>query len=328
MKKKVLLLMCIALSLCSFSSAGAASPATTKMKMNKSEHNLSMYIDYDGQLSISQFDYSPNQISETGTVSASDTYDVIVYKNNDSEIQKERQVVSADDYIWCGKEINKDGDIIVAGKKDNSVHFVMYNQEGTVISDIYDKTTAKQVDDVAIKDNTIYYVCTKKDSYYLRSIDVKTGDVKFSKKITKKRNVRNKVSIINNRLYVIFNNKINSYSLKGKLAKTYTLPKLKENIIKLSDYSKKNPVISICDSICINGKYLYYSNGQKGIYRCPVNNSKKGFKLFYDAKKDKRFKDGLLYDMCILNNKTFYVSFYDKNDTDCTGPQWVIKYEK
>jgi len=64
MKKKVLLLMCIALSLCSFSSAGAASPTITKMKMNKSEHNLSMYVDYDGQLSITQFDYSPNQISD------------------------------------------------------------------------------------------------------------------------------------------------------------------------------------------------------------------------------------------------------------------------
>ncbi len=82
------------------------------------------------------------------------------------------------------------------------------------------------------------------------------------------------------------------------------------------------------ERISIAGKYIYYTNGQDGIYRCKINNGKKAFSLYYDTKKDADFKKSSFYDFCVKDDNTFYVRFVVEGKEDYGDPTLLVEYTK
>ena len=114
------------------------------------------------------------------------------------------------------------------------------------------------------------------------------------------------------RVFIIKRDTVKSYKLNGKKEITYKLPKVKRRYRQ---------------SIAVNGKYLYYTNGKNGIYRCNINKAKKGFSLYYNTKKDTNFNKKMFYDFCVKDNNTFFVRFMEREE-DFGDPTLLIKYSR
>ena len=83
----------------------------------------------------------------------------------------------------------------------------------------------------------------------------------------------------------------------------------------------------IFDDFDISGNYIYYSNGQDGIYRCNVNKTK-GFSLYYEAKGDTCYQQCKVFDICVANEDTFYVMYVEKNNNDLFYPTKIAEYTR
>ena len=289
--------------------AGAAEFEAEKFKVNLSEHNMSMNIESDNG-----FYYYQHEEVDDGMGG----YKEYIHKYTaDKSGVKEVQTFGANvPYLSCAKEINKQGDIIVAGEtKHGVINFSTYDKNGVLLSQIEDKIKTKEyvmVNNILVKDNLLYYVYrTDYSKPHIRCINLQNGKVVKTTHLKYDSTV-SEIEIYGDRVYIISKNSVKSCTLNGKNIKTYKLPKVKRN-----NYER----------IAVNKKYIYYTNGKNGVYRCKINNPKSKFKLFYNGKKDKKFNGKLLHDICVDNSNKIYMTFYDKKDIDRYGPTELVVYQ-
>lgn len=310
--------------------AKSAKFSKEKIKINLSEHNVALSQDEDNKLYFYQYE-------DDGYDAQQDKYFFHLYKFecDDTAIQNTKKFACYDKYVSYVEEIEGSENTMVVGfEEKGEYHFTTYNQNGEILSSIFDKINAKEFDhilieDIHIKGKRLYYaylgLCdNKKCRFYrryephIRCINLDNGELINDKFIKKKCRSRC-MKIHDDRVYVTTQDSVKSFTLNGKKERTYKTPKT-EN--------------SYYDEISIKGKYLYFTSGKNGIFRCKINNAKKGFSLYYDAKKDKDFKKGndvekgFFYDFCVKDKNTFYMRFVDERDVSINGPQWMIRYTK
>lgn len=217
-----------------------------------------------------------------------------------------------------------------------STYIYVLSKDGKVIKSIKADTEntmyGMQIFDVYETNEDIIYVSRKLNSA-ISNVSIKKIN-KNSGKITTytidKKDILNQrygdIHIIDGKIYILGIEKAYEYSLSGKLlnefklpggAVSYYIPGVNSGDLEDLNFNQ----ISAC------GKYIYYSN-VKGVYRCKKNSSK-GFELFYDARKDSKFKKGNgIYDFCVASNERFYVVFMDHSilyDDDVSG---IVEYNK
>lgn len=310
--------------------AKAAGFKKEKIKINLSENNEALSLDEDNNVYF-------YQCENDGYDAQQDKYYFHLYKYecNDTAIQNTKKIICYDKYISYVEEIEGSKNTIVAGfERKGEYHFTTYSQNGEVMSSIFDKINAEEFDHIVVKDiyikgKRLYYayagLCNnKKCRFYrcyephIRCINVDNGEL-INDKFLKENCRSGCMKIHDDRVYVTTPDSVKSFTLNGKKERTYKTPKT-EN----SNYGE----------ISIKGKYLYFTGGKNGIFRCKINNAKKGFSLYYDAKKDKNFKKGndvfkgYFYDFCVKDKNTFYMRFVDEKDVSIGGPQWMIRYTK
>ena len=321
MRKKIKKIATITFSLLLISGifSGSAVEAKTakfkkeRIKINLSENNI-LSQDEDNKLSFYQYE-------NDGYDAQQDKYFYHVYKFecNDTEVQNTKKFACYDRNVHYAEEIEGSENTMVVGSENKGeYHFTTYNRNGEILSSIVDKINAKEfdhtiVEDIHIKGKRLYYAylgrCdNKKCRFYnhyephIRCINLDNGELIKDKFLKEKCNSCC-MKIHDDRVYVTTLNSVKSFTLNGKKERTYKTPKTENS------YREK---------ISIKGKYLYFTSGKNGIYRCKINNAKKGFSLYYDAKKDQNFKkvkdidEGYFYDFCVKEKNTFYMQFdYD-----------------
>ena len=306
-------------------SAKTANFNKTAMDIRLSENNMHMDTNSDGEVLFYQYEEtSYDEQSKIGNYSI----DKYTY-NGIKEYKSEIKLATNDKYILFMKEIDDSGNIIVAGvEKKGTIHFVVCDGNGKELSSISDNLGDKKYDsisikDIYIKDSKLYYAYTKTnyvknkcvEKTYIRCINSKSGKF-INNSVLKHKSTGINMKIYDDRIYIISGNSVNSYTLNGKKTISYILPKVKHDTKK----------IALREQISIKGKYIYYTNGLDGIFRCKIDtkNADNNFTLYYDMKKDSRFNNNSFYDFCIKNNKTFYVRF--GNDED--APTQIVRYNR
>ncbi len=125
------------------------------------------------------------------------------------------------------------------------------------------------------------------------------------------------------KIFVLCNEKINVYSLNGKLLNTFKLPEGERTIRVYIDPPDVGDYLTF-NHFSVYGDYIYYCN-RNGIYRLNMK-EKGGFKLYYNAEGDEYF--GSEYgaeDICVKDENTIYMMIRDVTAYD---PTKIVRYSR
>ncbi|MCI8307333.1 MAG: hypothetical protein HFH14_04715 [Lachnospiraceae bacterium] len=225
-------------------------------------------------------------------------------------------------------------------EKKNKVYIKEYDKKGNIIfkyTDDKNLNNAFSLHGWDDGDNIYYtYVIMSRDenSYvvHTRSINKKNKKVKDMRSF--KLNVKDidfhtdaRIRIEKGKIYVLCKEKINVYSLNGKLLKTCGLPG-GEREIRIDIVDGEEVIYLKFNHFSVCGNYVYYCN-RNGIYRWNVKGSG-GFKLYYNAEGDEYF--GTEYgavDICVKDKNTIYIMFEDIKDyNEFDGPSKIVRYSR
>ena len=326
MKKKIISTIAMCLVLAGVMQGNSVAAKTTefnktKIGMSPNEDSIPMSIGSDGNICIYQYE-------DDGYDATNDEYyyNIRKYTWDGNSTEMSAKIYECHDQMVNYAEEIENGEktIVVSDIEKYKYRLKTYNKEGEVIADIEDRFYNKKdgsihIHDLVIKNNKIYYAYSRYDTInkklvqhtYIRCIDSKTGKVIYNKLLGESDNF-DAVKMNDERVYMIEGDMVKSYILNGKKEVTYKLPKVKRRFRQ---------------SIALDGKYLYYTNGKNGIYRCNINKPKKGFSLYYNTKKDSNFNKKKFYDFYVKDNNTFFVRFMEGVE-DYGDPTLVIKYSR
>lgn len=137
----------------------------------------------------------------------------------------------------------------------------------------------------------------------------------------------NNLKIEKGKLYVLCKEKINVYSLNGKLLKTCRLPEGERTIHIQEDYDPEIGTYLTFNYFSVCGDYLYYCN-RNGIYRWNMK-GKDGFKLYYNAEGDEYFGPGYgAEDICVKDENTIYIMISKLVEGHHDELQKIVKYSR
>ncbi|MBE5928559.1 MAG: hypothetical protein E7267_04195 [Lachnospiraceae bacterium] len=154
--------------------------------------------------------------------------------------------------------------------------------------------------------NKLYYTVVARDGSkyyeYYQCYDLKKKKVLFSMEYDRHNHY---TKLIGNKLYVMLENEIIEYNLKGKIINTYELPEGNKYAVNADNTDE----FRFFD-FDVNGKYIYYCI-QNGVYSCDTKGSKT-FELMYDSTGDSAFwpgeKIGFNLDTFkVMKNGNFYI---------------------
>lgn len=315
MKKKILLVIVLFVCTCLF--------------VNNSEAKEKKFKRQDMGYTYSEkrFDVSPMYVTGDGRIQYI-WYRYKTDKNDNSFAEINRDLIEGKGiktissikdpnarYYGIFSEVRMLNDKILTSEKKNSkVVIKEYNENGKKIFTFKDKNEYSWLRGWDNGRN-IYYTYGSIDHeedyvYNIRCIkkkNKKAGDVgsfKLTVQDLKRQLGRDEIKIEKEKIYVLCNEKINIYSLKGKMLNTCKLPGGDRDII-MNEGTEEQYSLTF-NHFSVYGDYVYYCN-RTGIYRWKTT-GKRGFKLYYDANGDEYFGSGYgAADICVSDKDTIYI---------------------
>ncbi|MBE5928956.1 MAG: hypothetical protein E7267_06250 [Lachnospiraceae bacterium] len=318
--KTIMLIFTSVIVIGNTASAKNADFTKTKTTINYSENNEGLYFDNENKLSF-------YQCVDDGRDEQHGYYmNLYKYRCDNGAIEKLQTIPIYEGDVRYAEEIGDAGDtIVVRTLKNRFVDFTVIDKDGKEVSNIVDKISYKKSDalsitDIYIKGKKLYYTyIINRSKVHIRCVHLKNEKF-ISDKILKSKGIVDEVIIFDNRVYMIADKDIKSYTLQGKKEISYKLPKVKK-YIRIS----QNEKMPLREGMSISGKYIYYTNGKDGIYRCKINNEKNGFSLYYNTKKDSDFKESKFFDFCVKDKNSFYVRFIEREE-DYGDPTVLVEF--
>ena len=318
--KTIMLIFTSVIVIGNTASAKNADFTKTKTTINYSENNEGLYFDNENKLSF-------YQCVDDGFDELHGYYENLYkYRYDNGAIEKLQTIPIYEGDVRYVEEIGAGEDAIVARTVNKRiVEFTIFDKDGKEVSNIADKLSYKKSDalsitDIYIKGKKLYYTyIINRSKVHIRCVHLKNEKF-ISDKILKSKGIVDEVIIFDNRVYMIADKDIKSYTLQGKKEISYKLPKVKK-YIRIS----QNEKMPLREGMSISGKYIYYTNGKDGIYRCKINNEKKGFSLYYNTKKDSDFKESKFFDLCVKDKNSFYVRFIEREE-DYGDPTVLVEF--
>ncbi|GEM_PF-4961650 len=340
-KKVISLLLMISVCICVFGGSGAnAKEKQFKNQEVQYKYNEDsifgmppMYLTNNGKVQYIWYEYKKDKKNDityaeghTNTIDGKRVISKASFKDRDIEYyDRFARVRALDDKTLTIDTMNIQGKPIVKE----------YDTKGKKIFAYKDKNSTDRLYDSWDDGRNIYYVYEKQDHddasyvFCIRCINKKSKKAKDMKSITLDANEfnpfsaagSNLVKIEKGKIYVLCSDKINVYSLKGKLLNTCRLPD-GNRTIRIGDDSEDVMYLTF-NNFCVCGKYIYYCN-RNGIYRWNMK-GRDGFKLYYNAEGDEYF--GAEYgaeDICVKDKNTIYIMLRDKKETDM--PTKLVRY--
>ena len=235
-------------------------------------------------------------------------------------------------------------------KKNVATLFIdEYNRKGKQLLKFTDKINLTKkyqylaIDDIMVKGDKIYY-CYRESSrpnkLYIRCINKKANKIKAQKISTitipnnsskKYMNAWDRVRLSEGYMYVMQDNVINKYSLKGNLLEKYLLPEGETQVWALNpSYAPMNTDESkylsmTIKNFCVRNGKVFYCN-RDGIYRLFKN---KNSTLIYVSENDEFFgSDYGVADICAGDENTFYIMFDHVSKYAPCVVNWAYKLAK
>ncbi len=316
--KRLVLAWCV-LFIAGMSLSGAQTFAKAKSfkrsetEMSSCLHNTPMNLDKNDNINY-------YQIEEKVDKQEKYYWQIKKFLHKDNQENNTQNIAGYGDYVKFVKGNKKDSQTVVTTIiKRGKLCFTVFDKKGKKISEAIDKFTKKEnynynmeINDISVNGNKLYYAYIKNgEQAHIRCINMKSGKL-ISDNLLKSKDDTKDMKIYKNQIYVLGSKAVKTYSFAGKKMSTHKLPKVKNIIF---------------DDFDISGNYIYYSNGQDGIYRCNVNKTK-GFSLYYNAKGDTCYQQCKVFDICVANEDTFYVMYVEKNNNDLFYPTKIAEYTR